>query len=150
MQNQPFVASFASREPVPEVLGQLHAAGVERDDVALLMAEEQHSPRFGLVAGHKLAAGAAFGAALGAVLGGLVGGMLALGELSSVGISIASLAGLGLGGGIGSVVGAIVGLRARSYRAQLGERADDGAPVLLAVWVADQARAERVSQILAR
>jgi hypothetical protein len=149
MQYPPVIASFASRDPIPGVLGQLHAAGVERDDVALLMAEEQHSPRFGLVAGHKLAVGAAFGAALGAVLGGLVGGVVALGELDSVGITIAILAGLGLGGAIGSVVGAVVGLGARHYRAMFGEPTD-GDPVLLAVWVADEARAQRVSRILAR
>ncbi|MFO7564866.1 MAG: hypothetical protein R6X02_19635 [Enhygromyxa sp.] len=149
MPIRPMIASFAGSEPVRQVLGQLHAAGVERDDIALLMTQEQQGSRFGLVPGHKLGEGVALGAALGAVLGGLVGGVLALGGLSPIGITIAVLAGLGCGGGIGSVIGAVAGLGAPNYRAKLGEASASGDQVLLAVWPGDEARAQRVAQILA-
>ena len=131
-------------------MGELHAAGVERDDVALLMAEDQHSPRFRLVAGHKLAEGVAFGSALGATLGLVIGAVVALADLTAVGTMIAALAGAGFGGGIGSIIGAVIGLGAPNYTAKLAAESSIGCPILVAVWVDDDARARRIAQILAR
>ncbi|HVH97212.1 MAG TPA: hypothetical protein VM869_00815 [Enhygromyxa sp.] len=156
MSARPIVASFADGEPVRRALGQLHAAGVERDDISLLMAENNgHTPRFGLIAGHKGAEGAAFGAALGAVLGGIIGGLIALADVAgpdwaALGITVATLAGVGLGGALGSIFGAAFGLRIPEYKAKLVDASTRAGHVMIAVWVADDARAERVTRILAR
>jgi len=147
-RNRPIVASFADSEPIRAVLGRLHAVGVERDDIALLMAEDGDAPRFGLQTGHKLAEGVAAGSAIGAMLGALLSLAIALFDAAALSLTIALLAGLGLGGGIGSIIGAVVGLGAPNYKAKLA--APDGARILLAVWVADDTRAQRVAQILTR
>jgi hypothetical protein len=155
MGARPIVASFADGEPVRRALGQLHAAGVERDDISLLMTEDNgHTPRFALSAGHKLAEGAAFGAALGGVLGGVIGGFLALGDVAgpslAMGLTLAMLAGVGLGGALGSILGAVVGMRAPEYKAKLVDASTRAGQIMIAVWVTDQERAERVTRILAR
>jgi hypothetical protein len=153
MSPRPIIASFADEEPVRRALGQLHAAGVERDDIALLMAEEAHTPRFGLVAGHKLAEGVTIGAALGAVLGGLVGGLYVIDDVTwpdsvALGFALAWLAGAGLGGGVGSILGGLAGSRAPEYKARLVDASTRAGRIMIAVWVSDDARAQRVTQIL--
>jgi hypothetical protein len=156
MSARPIVASFADTEPVRRALGQLHAAGIERDDISLLMAEGQgHTPRFGLIEGRKWAEGAAYGAALGAVLGGVIGCLVALGRVAepdSIGLMlmVSMFAGVGLGGALGSLLGAALGLRALEYQAKLLDAPTRAGHVMIAVWVTDDARVERVRRILAR
>jgi hypothetical protein len=156
MRVRPIVASFADAEPVRHALGQLHAAGIERDDISLLMAENNgHTPRFGLIAGHKWAEGAAYGAAVGGVLGGVIGCLVALGRVAepasfALEFLFVSLVGVGLGGWLGSMLGALLGLRAPAYTAKLVDATTRAGHVMIAVWVADDARAERVTRILAR
>lgn len=156
MRVRAIVANYADGEPVRRALGQLHAAGVERDDISLLMAEDgEHSSRFGLIAGHKGADGAALGAALGGVLGGVIGALAGLGDIAGPGtaaleLTVATLAGMGLGGGLGGILGGIVGLRVPEYRPKLVDATTNAGRVMIAVWVTDNARAERVTRILAR
>lgn len=153
MPARPIVGSFAGNEQVRRALARLHAAGIRRDAISLLMAEANRSPRFGLMTGYKLPEGTAFGAALGGVLGAVVGVLLVLGGItggSELGAAVAGLAGAGIGGGIGSLAGAVFGLSAPEYRAKLVEASGRGGQILVAVWVEDDEQAARVAQIFAR
>ena len=149
------VASYADVEPLRKALGQLHAAGVERDDIALLMANnDEHAPKFGLRAGRKWAEGAAYGAALGGVLGGVLAGLIGLvagGGIDPVTseLGFAALVGIGLGGGFGSLLGALVGMRVPTYEAKLSGDSSFAGKLMIGVWVSDEDRAQRVTQILA-
>src|SRR5690606_27444490 len=105
--------------------------------------------------GRKWAEGAAYGAALGGVLGGVIGCLVALGRVAEpdsiwLMLIVSMFAGVGLGGALGSLLGAALGLRALEYRAKLLDGSTRAGHVMIAVWVTDDARAERIRRILAR
>lgn len=150
------VASYVGPDPVRRALGQLHAVGVERDDISLLMTQDNaHAPRFGLIARRKWAEGMAYGAAIGGVLGGVVGAMVVLADAAGPdpiagALGFAALIGVGLGGLFGSMLGALVGLRVPTFKARLVDESTPAGHVMIGVWVSDEARADRVQRILGR
>ncbi len=153
MRARPIVAGLTGNDQARRVLGRLHAAGVRRDAISLLMAEVDHSPSFALHTGTKLSEGVALGAGLGGALGAIIGALIVVGgvlgaRVTELGPSLVALIGAGIGGGIGTIVGALVGLGAPEYRAKLVQGSARGEKILIAVWVEGEVEAEQVSRIL--
>lgn len=101
-------ALFDDAATVEKTYRELLTAGIDVDDISLLMNEDTHDRDFKALDRTRTGRGATAGTILGGTLGGVVGGLAALGTaLSGVGLIVAGpmLALAAAGGLIGGLIG---------------------------------------------
>ncbi len=148
-------AIFNSRDEADAAIRRLDQAGFTKSQVTMLVSEETRGKHFGIAENTKAEEGAAAGAAIGGLTGALYLGLASAGALVIPGLNlivsgalIGALAGMGAGAAAGGLVGTLVGLGIPEHEAKLYEDTIRKGAILIAVEASDDARVERVREIL--
>jgi hypothetical protein len=150
------VAVFTSQEAAAQALEVLRAAGVQPEQVSLMMSDQPRAAMPVPPADADVAGGAASGATVGGLVGGLAGWLLGIGALVVPGVgpiigagALGSLlAGAAIGAAAGGLLGGLVALgippdAVEDYASHVRE-----GRVLLTVGAADAATAEHLRATL--
>ncbi len=108
---------FENTPSADRALSDLFAAGVVKEDLSIVAADEKAAAEFGIAKQSKVGEGAAIGAGVIGALGALLAGFAAVGAIATGGAGViiagplvAALAGAGAGAAAGGVIGGLVGL----------------------------------------
>jgi len=150
-------ATFKTRLAAEDTLAQLEAAGVDENQIGIVITDETRGTTFGIKEGNKseegLAAGATLGGLAGAILAGIAGaGVIAIPGLNLVvaGTIVSALAGLGAGAATGGLVGALIGAGIPEHEAKLYEKELKEGNILMAVRPKGKEQTDIVRDILSR
>ena len=155
-KNTAAFAIFPSHSAANTAVDRLHTAGFTRDDVSVLMADQQSSKEFAAEKNTKAPEGATAGVLGGGTLGGTLGLLAGLGALAIPGVGpliaagpiMGALAGLGIGGAVGGLIGALVGMGIPEYEAKRYEgRIKDGG-ILISVHCETSEEIDRAKEVL--
>jgi hypothetical protein len=131
---------FETRADAERAMAQFEAAGINENQISLVMTEDTRNRFFGLKKSSKADEGVATGASVGGLLGAIAGVVLSAGALAIPGLNIvvtgaivSGLAGLGAGAVSGGLVGGLIGSGIPEHEAKLYEDQIKGGKVLVAV-----------------
>ena len=117
MSDSTTFAVFNDRTEAAKAVEALVKAGVDAEQISLLMNEQPHGEKFAIKASSKAAEGGATGALAGGMVGAAAAGALAMGAVAipvlgvfAAGPIVAALAGAGAGAATGGLAGALIGL----------------------------------------
>jgi hypothetical protein len=133
----------------------LESAGFTRDDVSMLMPNDNATSDFEIDNQTKAPEGAIVGAGTGAAVGGALGWLAGIGALAIPGLGpfiaagpiMAALAGATVVGTTGALAGALVGMGIPEYEAKHFEGKLKGGHILLSVHADNKAKADRAKEI---
>ncbi len=120
---------------------RLIASGFTKDDISVLLPDNQSTKEFAYEKNTKAPEGATTGVATGGAIGGTLGLLAGIGALAIPGVGpfiaagpiMGALAGLGVGGAVGGLIGALVGMGIPEYEAKRYEgRIKEGGVLLSA------------------
>lgn len=108
---------FENTPSADRALSELFAAGVVKEDLSIVAADEKAAAEFGIAKQSKVGEGVAIGAGVMGALGAVLAGFAAVGAIATGGAGViiagplvAALAGAGAGAAAGGVIGGLVGL----------------------------------------
>jgi hypothetical protein len=149
---------YSSEANARNAVDAFEAEGYRREDISVLLAENEGTKDFA----HEKATKAPEGATTGGVAGGVVGGVLGwlagagtiaipgVGPLIAAGPILAALAGVGLGTTTGGLLGALVGAGIPEYEAKRYEGLLRDGGILLSVHCDDSDWTSKAKDILQR
>ena len=147
---------YNTRSTAEQAVDRMLAAGFRKEDISVLMADNQGSKDFA----HEKATKAPEGAATGVVTGGAIGGTLGLlagigalaipglGPFIAAGPIMGALAGLGSGAAVGGLIGSLVGMGIPEYEAKRYEGRIKEGGVLLSVHCDNSDWVKRAKEVL--
>ena len=155
------IGLFNSMGEAQEVVRDLVASGIERDDIGFMANEKQVTPsaaRADSGEGSEVASGALKGAGTGAAIGGVAGLALALAPLAIPGIGpivaagpiAAALTGAGIGAVAGGLIGGLTKLGVPEEHAHYYAEGVRRGGILVTVAADDELEAEAAADILRR
>ena len=148
-------AVFDTQDDAVRALDALREAGVQPEQVSLMMSQGQGAAPGEEDRGVDVAGGAAGGATMGGILGGLAGWLIGLGALTipgigpvlGAGILGSILAGAAIGAAAGGLLGGLVGLGVPEEEARGYEAHVRAGRILLTIHTADAGTAGRLRDI---
>jgi hypothetical protein len=149
---------YPSVNRAESAVDELVGSGFSKDDVSVLMADNQGSKDFAHQKDTKAPEGTTTGVAAGGTIGGALGLLAGIGALAIPGVGpfiaagpiMGALAGLGVGGAVGGLVGALVGMGIPEYEAKRYEGRIKEGGVLMSVHCATSEEITRAKDILKR
>jgi ferritin-like metal-binding protein YciE len=144
---------FDSSTTADRALSQLYSAGVTREDLSVVAADEKAAAQFGIAKQSKVGEGAAIGAGVLGALGAALAGFAAVGAIATGGAGViiagplvAALAGAGAGAATGGIIGGLVGLGIPEHEVHHWADKVKKGSVLIGV-KAEAARADNIKRV---
>lgn len=148
-------ATFKTREAAVSAIQQLENAGVNEDQISLVVTDETRGRSFNIDEGTKADEGAAAGATFGGIVGGVLAALAGAGAIVFPGVNlivsgalVAGLAGAGAGAATGGLVGLLVGAGIKEHEAKIYENEVKTGAILLAVKAENGEQKKHVEEIL--
>jgi hypothetical protein len=147
---------YRDRMHAEQAVDALLDSGFRREDISILLPQNEGTKDFAPEKGTKAPEGTAAGAGAGAAIGGTLGLLAGIGALAIPGLGpfiaagpiMGALAGIGTGGVVGGVVGALVGMGIPEYEAKRYEGLIREGKVLLSVHCDNSDWVKRAKDIL--
>ncbi len=132
---------YRDRTHTEEAVDTLLDSGFRREDISVLLPENEGTKDFAAEKNTKAPEGTATGAGVGAVVGGTLGLLAGIGALAIPGLGpfiaagpiMGALGGIGGGGVVGGIIGALIGMGIPEYEAKRYEGLIREGKVLLSV-----------------
>ena len=132
---------YREKAQVETAVDKMLAAGFRKEDISVLLPDNQGSKDFAHEKNTKAPEGTTTGVAAGGAVGGTLGLLAGIGAIAIPGLGpfiaagpiMGALAGLGVGGAVGGLVGALVGMGIPEYEAKRYEGRIKEGGILLSV-----------------
>lgn len=150
-------ATFKTRTSAEDALRALEAAGINDDQISLIVTDSTRGDSFNMEENSKLEEGVAAGATAGGIVGAVLGALAAASTIAIPGLNIvvtgalaSALAGLGAGAATGGLLGALVGAGIPEHEAKIYKNEIKNGSVLLAVKPENNDQKEMIKDIFER